>query len=168
MAGADRNARANTGETPLDLAVRFGRSDTARVLREAPTQSPPVPVMTPLTSWEQHMESASRAFAEHREGEAESASRAALADAERLGPENPHLFPPLDRLGTFYQAKGRSAEAEPLLRRALVLRERLLGADDPDVASSLESCAAVLRRLGRTAEAEPLEARTRAIRATPP
>ena len=163
--GADGKARMNTGETPLDLAVRFGRSETARVLRQAPPHGVPAPAMTGLATWEQQMEGGNRAFTEHRHSEAEAAWRAALADAERLGPMDPHLFPPLDRLGDLYQTQGRTAEAEPLLRRALAVREQLLGADDPDVASSLESYAAVLRKLGRTAEAEPLETRARAIRA---
>jgi ankyrin repeat protein len=166
-AGADRNARTNMGETPLDVAVRFGRSETAQVLRQAVVQGVTPPAATPLAGWEQQMESGNRAFAENRPVEAEAAWRAALADAEHLGPDDPHLFPPLDRLGNLYQTQGRPAEAEPLLRRALAMRERLLGAEDPDVALSLDSYAGVLRKLGRTAEAEQLETRARAIREKP-
>src|SRR5262245_44051855 len=68
---------------------------------------------------EQLMESGNRAFSENGSVDAEAAWRAALTDAERLGPDAPHLFPPLDRLDHLYQTQGRPAEAEPLLRRAL-------------------------------------------------
>jgi hypothetical protein len=77
------------GETPLDVAVRFGRSETAQVLRQGVTP----PAATPLAGWEQHMESGNRAFAENRPVEAEAAWRAALADAERLEPDD---SPPID------------------------------------------------------------------------
>ena len=111
------------------------------------------------------MEAGHRAVAEHRDTAAETAWRAALADAERLGADDPHVFAPLDQLGALYARTGRLEEAAPVLQRALALRQQILGADDPDVAASLEAYATVLRKLGRTAEAEPLETRARAIRA---
>jgi tetratricopeptide (TPR) repeat protein len=56
------------------------------------------------------------------------------------------------------------AEAEPLYRRAIELREKVLGSNHPELAASLEGYAAMLRGAGRAAEAEPLETRARAIR----
>jgi hypothetical protein len=40
-------------------------------------------------------------------------------------------------LATLYQAQGRSAEAESLARRALVISEKALGPDHADVAATL-------------------------------
>ena len=48
------------------------------------------------------------------------------------------------------------AEAEPLLRRALAIREEALGPDHPDTATSLNNLAVLLQAQGRYAEAEPL------------
>ena len=61
--------------------------------------------------------------------------------------------------------QGRYAEAEPLYKRALAIREKALGPEHPDVATSLENYAALLRETARVDEAERLEARAKAIRA---
>ena len=60
---------------------------------------------------------------------------------------------------------GRYAEAEPLYKRALAIREKVLGPEHPDTADSLKSYAALLRATGSTAEADEFEARAQAIRA---
>ena len=59
---------------------------------------------------------------------------------------------------------GRYAEAEPLYRRSLAIREKQLGPDHPDVATSLNNLADLYRSMGRYAEAEPLYRRSLAIR----
>ncbi len=64
-----------------------------------------------------------------------------------------------------YYIQGRHAEAEPLYKRALAIREKSLGPKHPNVATSLENYAARVRATGRTAEAEKMEARAKAIRA---
>ena len=61
-----------------------------------------------------------------------------------------------DNLATLLQATDRLGEAEPLMRRALAIREKSLGADHPDVASSLNNLAQLLQDTNRLAEAEPL------------
>jgi tetratricopeptide (TPR) repeat protein len=71
----------------------------------------------------------------------------------------------LNNLAELYRVQGRHAEAEPLYRRALAIREKTLGPDHPDVATVLVNYAALLRETGRGAEAEKLEARAQAIRA---
>src|SRR4051794_3980610 len=58
----------------------------------------------------------------------------------------------------------RVAEAEPLLRRALDIRERVLGLEHPDVATSLGNLAVILTMRGRSAEVEPLLRRALDIR----
>ncbi len=61
--------------------------------------------------------------------------------------------------------QGRHAEAEPLHKRALAIREKALGPDHPDVATILENYAVLLRVTGRDAEATEMEARAKVIRA---
>ena len=59
---------------------------------------------------------------------------------------------------------GRYAEAEPLFRRSLAIREKQLGADHPHVATSLNNLADLYQAMGRYAEAEPLYRRSLEIR----
>ena len=59
---------------------------------------------------------------------------------------------------------GQYAEAEPLLQRALQIREKALGPEHPDVATSLNNLAVLYRAQGRYAEAEPLYQRALKIR----
>ena len=55
-----------------------------------------------------------------------------------------------------YEAQGRYADAEPLYKRSLAIREKALGPDHPDVATSLNNLAELYRAQGRYADAEPL------------
>jgi CHAT domain-containing protein len=66
----------------------------------------------------------------------------------------------LNNLALLYYAQGRYAEAEPLYKRSLSIREKGLGPDHPDVGGSLNNLAALYRAQGRYAEAEPLYKRT--------
>jgi tetratricopeptide (TPR) repeat protein len=56
------------------------------------------------------------------------------------------------------------ADAEPLFRRLLAIREKSLGPDHPDVATTLNDLAELYRNAGRYADAEPLCKRALAIR----
>jgi len=60
--------------------------------------------------------------------------------------------------------KGRYAEAEPLFKRALQIREQTLGPDHPHVASSLNDLAISYLSRGQYAQAEPPFKRALAIR----
>ncbi len=75
------------------------------------------------------------------------------------------LAPDLNNLALLYHTQGRYAEAEPLYKRSLAIREKALGLDHPDVALSFENYAALLRQTARADEAERMEARAKAIRA---
>ena len=55
---------------------------------------------------------------------------------------------------------GHFADAEPLYRRSLAIREKQLGPDLPVVSSSLLNLAALYGAMGRYAEAEPLYRRS--------
>ena len=58
---------------------------------------------------------------------------------------------------------GRYAEVDPLLQRALAIRESQLGPDHPDTATSLNNLALLYHSMGRYAEAESLFQRSLAI-----
>ncbi|GCF11224.1 tetratricopeptide repeat protein [Dictyobacter arantiisoli] len=60
--------------------------------------------------------------------------------------------------------QGKYAEAEPLCKRALAIREEHLGARHPATANSLNNLAALYRAQGKYADAEPLYKRALAIR----
>ncbi len=56
-----------------------------------------------------------------------------VREAEKLGPQDLRLARPLEKLGTFYVCRPakRFTEAEPLLRRALAIREKRRGRITP-------------------------------------
>jgi hypothetical protein len=68
-------------------------------------------------------------------------------------------------LAELYGHIRRYAEAEPLFKRALVIREKTLGLEHPNLVTSLEAYALLLRDMGRPDEASMLESPARAIRA---
>jgi CHAT domain-containing protein len=72
----------------------------------------------------------------------------------------------LRNLATLLQTRGDYAGADPLLRRALAIRERVFGSDHPDVAESLDDLAELLQAEGDYAGALPLRARASAIEDT--
>ena len=71
----------------------------------------------------------------------------------------------LNNLAERYKEEGRYADAEPLYKRALAIREKALGPDHPDVAQSLNNLADLYSAQGRYADAEPLY--KRALASTP-
>jgi len=58
---------------------------------------------------------------------------------------------------------GKYADAEPLCRRALIIRESALGSEHPETANSLYNLAGILNHQRKHAEAEPLYRRARAV-----
>ena len=80
-----------------------------------------------------------------------------------MGPDHPNVATSLNNLAGLYNAQGRYAEAEPLFKRSLAIREKALGPDDSAVARSLENYGTLLRKTNRAAEAEKLEERAKAI-----
>ncbi len=67
-------------------------------------------------------------------------------------------------LADLYGTLGSPSDAEPLYRKALMMRETVLGRDHPEVGEVLERYAIFLRRMQRESEAERLEERGRAIK----
>ncbi len=62
----------------------------------------------------------------------------------------------LNKAGQYLDGRARYVETEPLLRRALHIREELFGASHPDVAVSLNNLAHIYWQRGKYEEAEPL------------
>ena len=59
-------------------------------------------------------------------------------------------------LANLLKAQSKFAEAEPMFRRALAIKENALGTDDPSVATSLNNFALLLEAQNKLAEAETM------------
>src|SRR6266700_628198 len=70
----------------------------------------------------------------------------------------------LEQTGDYLQGHVQYEQAEPLLQRALTIREKLLGSDHPGVATSLNNLAMLYRMQGKYAQAETLFQRALEIR----
>jgi tetratricopeptide (TPR) repeat protein len=79
------------------------------------------------------------------------------------GPHQLNLANSLALLAHFYMEQGRLREAEPLLRRALAIKEERLGPEHVHVAWLLEQYGRFLQAAGRGEEAREAEARMQAI-----
>ena len=117
------------------------------------------------TDWERKIDAGTNAFQQGHYAEAEKLWLAALEQAEKFGPQDQRLATSLNNLAVLYRTQGRYAEAEPLYKRALAIREKTLGPEHPNVAQSLENYAALLRNMNREDEAAKMETRAKAIRA---
>jgi hypothetical protein len=70
----------------------------------------------------------------------------------------------LNEAGHYLILRAQYAEAEPLLQRALDIREKALGPEHPDTVKVLVNYAHLMRKLDREDEAAKLEARAKGIR----
>ena len=70
----------------------------------------------------------------------------------------------LNNLSELYCVQERYYEAEPLLRRALHIRETSFGSMNTDVGTTLENLARLLHNTGRGKEAQDFEERAKSIR----
>jgi tetratricopeptide (TPR) repeat protein len=62
-----------------------------------------------------------------------------------------------------HESQGQFAQAEPLYKRSLAIREKLLGSNHPAVAENLKNMAALYRKTGRIQEADEFDARATAM-----
>ena len=58
-----------------------------------------------------------------------------------LGPDHPDVATSLNNLALLYYEQGRYADAEPLYKRSLAIREKAVGPDHPDAAAALDNLA---------------------------
>ncbi len=115
--------------------------------------------------WDRHMRAGDAAYQQGNYAEAVKQTKAALSLAEAFGPNDPRLAQTLNNLAFLYETQGNYAEAEPLFKRALAMREKVLGPTHPDVATTLEDYAELLRKTKRKKDAKKMTARAKAIRA---
>ncbi|MGE5754956.1 MAG: tetratricopeptide repeat protein, partial [Planctomycetaceae bacterium] len=115
------------------------------------------------SKWQADHDAGWQAYQEGRLDEAETRLRAAEKEAEGFGANDPRLATTLDHLSWVLCTEGKSAEAEPLAKRALALREQALGGEHPDVVKSLNTLACLYDMEGKPAEAKPLYERCLAL-----
>ena len=60
-------------------------------------------------------------------GKLEAMALALAIKEKALGPDHPDVGTTLNNLAALYEKQGRTTEAEPLLKRALTIREKALG-----------------------------------------
>jgi EAL domain-containing protein (putative c-di-GMP-specific phosphodiesterase class I)/Tfp pilus assembly protein PilF len=113
--------------------------------------------------WESYAAEGVRARERGRYGEAVRRCQAALRAAENGSAPAAARAAVLICLGLAYAELGRYAEAEPVLRQALSIREQDLGPDHPQVANGLSHLAALYAHQGRYADAESLYRRVLAM-----
>ena len=77
--------------------------------------------------WQKYMDAAAEAFVAPDYAEAGKHYESAVKEAEVFGTDDPRLAESLNGLGVVYRKQGRYAEAEPLLKRALSIREKVFG-----------------------------------------
>ncbi len=92
----------------------------------------------------------------------------ALKLRETVLPDDDKIAVACSWLGFSTDNAGNSAEALPLYKRALKIREKALGPDHPDVAIDLSNLAILYRKQGNNAEALSLLQRALKIREKTP
>jgi tetratricopeptide (TPR) repeat protein len=80
-----------------------------------------------------------------------------------FGSEHRNTIISLIKLALLYHEHGKYEDAEPLLKQALAIREKVLSPEHPDVANSLNNLAGLYYKQGRYEEAEPMLKRALAI-----
>ena len=88
--------------------------------------------------WENYMDAGRQALEQRDFPAAEKHFAAALSEAKRDGPETERVAATLYGQAELLADRGNEAEVEPLLRRALAIREKVLPTDHPDLAVSLQ------------------------------
>ena len=84
-------------------------------------------------------------------------------EAQRFVEEEKDTAVVLNNLAQLLQATNRLEEAEPLMKRALVIDEKSYGPEHPNVARDLNNLAQLLKATNRLEEAEPLMKRALVI-----
>jgi tetratricopeptide (TPR) repeat protein/CHAT domain-containing protein len=87
----------------------------------------------------------------------------ALALFDAMPEPDPNVGRMLNDLGEAYRKRDRTELAEPLMQRALALREKALGPEHADVGVSLNNLGLIHLAKNRPAQAEPLFKRAQAI-----
>ena len=92
-----------------------------------------------------------------------TAAEAEYKEAQRFVDSEKNTATVLNNLALLLKATNRREEAEPFLRQALAIDEKIFGAEHPEVAANLSNLAQLLRAMNRLAEAEDLIKKALAI-----
>ena len=76
-----------------------------------------------------------------------------------MSPGHPEIVSSLNNLASFYFKRGGFDQAEPLLQRALTIKEQVLGSDHPDTLKIMHNYVQLLRNCKREEQAAVLETR---------
>jgi tetratricopeptide (TPR) repeat protein len=98
-----------------------------------------------------------------QEGEAEETLNRVFRILRGTNEQSKEFASALDLLGQVYDDQTKYAEAEPLLRRALAIRQKTLNPDDPELEATFTHLAQHYRRMGRAADAEPFAKQAAAV-----
>jgi tetratricopeptide (TPR) repeat protein len=98
-----------------------------------------------------------------QQAETEATLNRAMKILQLAAPESREMASALDLRGQLLDDQNKYADAEPLLKRALVMRQKLLDADDPQLEVSFEHLAEHYRKTGGTADAEAFQKQADAI-----
>lgn len=115
-----------------------------------------MPVYPAEAEWTQHVQSATSAYRRGDYGTTVVHLRAAAKHAEAFGERDKRLPGTLEWLGAMVQEQGRYEQAEPLLRRALALKEKQLGHEHLDIVETLNRLASLYKLQGRRDEADTI------------
>ncbi len=114
-------------------------------------------------TWESHINSGISFYQSKNYVEAENHFKAALKHADNFEPEDTRLHFTLNNLAEIYRVQSKYAEAEPIIKRVLVIDEKSLGAEHPNIAASLANLADNYIAQKKYSEAEPLYKKALAI-----
>jgi len=114
-------------------------------------------------AWEQYSKAGLAARQQGDYVKAEQLLTAAVTEAEKSGQPSAELVQSLNSLAVVLTEVGRTAAAEPLLRRVLSIQQGPLSADELDIARTMSNLAECLRQQGKLAEAEMLSRQVLAI-----
>ncbi|MBX9669864.1 MAG: tetratricopeptide repeat protein [Candidatus Obscuribacterales bacterium] len=115
-------------------------------------------------NWTNYKMQAVKAAQQSNLDEAERMWQEALKEAEQFGEKDGRFSLSVDNLGKVLFAQGKFEKAEPLYRKALIIRERTFPPDHDDVATCANNLAAVMFKREKYKEAEELYSRSLQIR----
>ena len=110
---------------------------------------------TPPT-WETHWEKGEQLIQQGNTTEAETEFKAALQEVETFGESDYQVPPALTRLAAFYDGEEQYEKAQPLLEKALAIKETLLGPGHPETVLDLRNLGALYFAQHQFDQARPL------------
>ncbi len=113
--------------------------------------------------WERYNLSGQQAMSSGKSADAEQAFRLALQEAEKIGTFDGKVAISCVNLANCLRQQGRFAEAEPLYKQAMVVKDKVFGPLHKELIPVLDNYAKMLRAAGRSGEADKMEQKAKAI-----